>query len=54
MILLWPLAALMLAMGVAPMVWLPTIEQGAHRVLLKIQSEHYAASPTSMPGEGRR
>src|SRR5271157_4298040 len=27
---LWPLAVLMLVMGVAPMLWLPPIEQGVH------------------------
>jgi NADH-quinone oxidoreductase subunit M len=26
----WPLAALMLVMGVAPVLWLPAIEKGAH------------------------
>jgi NADH-quinone oxidoreductase subunit M len=30
MAVLWPLAALMLVMGVAPMLWLPTIETGTH------------------------
>jgi NADH-quinone oxidoreductase subunit M len=27
---LWPLAVMILVMGVAPMLWLPTIEKGAH------------------------
>jgi NADH:ubiquinone oxidoreductase subunit 4 (subunit M) len=27
---LWPMSALMLAMGLAPMLWLSTIEKGAH------------------------
>jgi NADH-quinone oxidoreductase subunit M len=30
MAVMWPLAALMLVMGIAPMIWLPTIEQGVH------------------------
>ncbi len=51
MAVMWPLAALMLAMGVAPMVWLPTIEQGAHRALLK---DSFLTAPISMFGEGRR
>ena len=54
MIVMWPLVALMLTMGVAPMVWLPTIEQGAHRALLKIQYEHGVAAPIFKPEEGRR
>jgi len=32
MAILWPLAALMLVMGIAPMFWLPAIEQGVHFV----------------------
>jgi NADH-quinone oxidoreductase subunit M len=27
---LWPLAVLMVVMGVAPMLWLPTIQTGPH------------------------
>ncbi len=53
MTLMWPLAALMLAMGLAPMFWLPKIEQGAHAALLKVHDEP-ASAPTSMLGEGRR
>jgi NADH-quinone oxidoreductase subunit M len=54
MAVLWPLAALMLVMGVAPMVWLPTIEQGARRPPLKIQYEPALVAPTSIPAEGQR
>ena len=34
---LWPLAALMLVMGVAPMLWLPTIATGAHPPPVHVQ-----------------
>jgi NADH-quinone oxidoreductase subunit M len=54
MAVLWPLAALMLAMGVAPMGWLPTIEQGAHRALHAARFSPASATPVSMSGEGQR
>lgn len=54
MAVLWPLAVLMLVMGVAPMVWLPTIEQGVRREPLKVQYEPGLVMPTSIPGEGRQ
>jgi NADH-quinone oxidoreductase subunit M len=45
---LWPLTALMLVMGVAPMLWLPTIEKGAHPPPpLQVQT-------ISSQGEGQR
>jgi NADH-quinone oxidoreductase subunit M len=44
---LWPLAVLMLVMGVAPMLWLPTIEKGAHPPPLQAQT-------ISSQGEGQR
>jgi NADH-quinone oxidoreductase subunit M len=56
---LWPLTALMLVMGVAPMLWLPIIETGAHPPQLRTPDifPHVLpqfASPTSMNGEGQR
>jgi NADH-quinone oxidoreductase subunit M len=45
--ILWPLAALMLVMGVAPMLWLPTIATGAHPPPMQVQS-------ISSQGEGQR
>ena len=49
---MWPLAALMLAMGVAPMVWLPTIEQGVQFVEKQPQilrlAPHVAQGPVPM------
>jgi NADH-quinone oxidoreductase subunit M len=44
---LWPLTALMLVMGVAPMLWLPTIATGAHPPPMQVQS-------ISSQGEGQR
>jgi NADH-quinone oxidoreductase subunit M len=54
---LWPLTALMLVMGVAPMLWLPTIETGAHPPQLRTPNIlplvlPQSASPTSLKGEG--
>jgi NADH-quinone oxidoreductase subunit M len=46
---LWPLAALMLVMGVAPMLWLPTIATGAHPPPVHVQT-----ITTSSQGEGQR
>jgi NADH-quinone oxidoreductase subunit M len=46
---LWPLVALMLVMGVAPMLWLQTIEKGAHPPPL-----HTHSITTSSQGEGQR
>ena len=56
---LWPLTALMLVMGVAPMLWLPTIETGAHPPQLRTPNIlplvlPQSASPTSLNGEGQR
>jgi NADH-quinone oxidoreductase subunit M len=48
-----PLVVLMLVMGVAPMLWLPAIEQGVRREPPKLQSIH-VLMPASMPGEGQR
>jgi NADH-quinone oxidoreductase subunit M len=42
---LWPLAALMLVMGIAPMFWLPTIQAGPHPP---------QSMSTSFHGEGQR
>jgi NADH-quinone oxidoreductase subunit M len=57
---LWPLAALMLVMGVAPSFWLPAIEKGVRRVQAKESAVSYVpiqALPslsTSSRGEGQR
>jgi NADH-quinone oxidoreductase subunit M len=47
--ILWPLVALMLLMGVAPMLWLPTIEGGAHPPPLHVHTTY-----TAFHGEGQR
>jgi NADH-quinone oxidoreductase subunit M len=47
--ILAPLAALMLVMGVAPMLWLPTIATGAHPPPV-----HVPSITTSSQGEGQR
>jgi NADH-quinone oxidoreductase subunit M len=46
---LWPLTALMLVMGVAPMLWLPFIETGTHPPPIQIQTTY-----TTLQGEGQR
>jgi NADH-quinone oxidoreductase subunit M len=46
---LWPLAALMLVMGVAPMLWLSTIEKGAHPPPAHVQTINLRYQ-----GEGQR
>ncbi len=57
---LWPLAALMLVMGVAPTLWLQTIEKGVHPPRLAAIAETpesappATALPISSPGEGQR
>ncbi|MGD0901898.1 MAG: NADH-quinone oxidoreductase subunit M [Terracidiphilus sp.] len=57
---LWPLAALMLAMGVAPMLWLPLIEKGVQFPQIKepavLHGEVLAppSLPVSSPWEGPR
>jgi NADH-quinone oxidoreductase subunit M len=55
---LWPLAALTLLLGVAPTLWLPTIEKGLHLPLTKesIIVPAHLPPPTvaSLPGEGQR
>jgi NADH-quinone oxidoreductase subunit M len=49
-----PLAALMLVMGVAPMLWLPVIESGAHPPPIKAQALlPQSATSISMTGEGQ-
>jgi NADH-quinone oxidoreductase subunit M len=57
--LLWPLAALMLVMGVAPMLWLPTIATGAHPPQLRMPDTVPLVIPqsailNSSQGEGQR
>ena len=64
MAVLWPLAVLMLAMGVAPMGWLPTIENGVHflqarslwkgPVMTPGSVMPQAALPILLDGEGQR
>jgi NADH-quinone oxidoreductase subunit M len=57
---LWPLAALMLAMGVAPMLWLPSIEKGVQPPQLRETTVLHGQVPAlppltvSSPGEGQR
>ena len=57
---MWPLAALMLVMGVAPSLWLPSIETGVHLPQLREPAdlrEQVLAQPSlsvSSPGEGQR
>ena len=57
---LWPLAALMLVMGLAPSFWLPSIKKGVHLPQVKesvILHEPILALPSlpvSSPGEGQR
>jgi NADH-quinone oxidoreductase subunit M len=57
---LWPLAALMLVMGLAPSFWLPSIEQGVHlpqvkeSVVLGRPVSALPSLPVSSPGEGLR
>jgi NADH-quinone oxidoreductase subunit M len=46
---LWPLTALMLVMGLAPMLWLSTIEMGAHPPPVQAQTTNISSQ-----GEGRR
>jgi NADH-quinone oxidoreductase subunit M len=46
---LWPLTALMLVMGVAPMLWLSTIEKGAHPPPVQAQIINLSSQ-----GEGQR
>jgi hypothetical protein len=61
--LLWPLAVLMLVMGLAPSLWLPQIEQGIHLPQLSRSSvppvpiralNDIYVSPNSYQGEGQR
>jgi NADH-quinone oxidoreductase subunit M len=57
---LWPLAALMLAMGVAPSLWLLSIEKGVRPLQLREpavlpgQVPALPPLPVSSPGEGQR
>ena len=52
--LLWPLAVLTLVMGVAPSIWLPTIEQGVHLPPLITHSGPGFVTLTSTPMGGQR
>jgi NADH-quinone oxidoreductase subunit M len=64
MAILWPLASLMLVMGVAPMLWLPSIEKSVHPPPMRTQWKEpviapqsvvpQAALPISLDGEGQR
>jgi len=49
MAVVWPLAALMLLMGVAPGLWLPAIEQGIHLPQAAEQWKGPAVTPPSAP-----
>lgn len=51
--ILWPLAALMLVMGLAPSYWLQSIEKGL-RLPAVAQQTQSTEIPTSIPGEGPR
>jgi hypothetical protein len=57
---LWPLAALMLFMGLAPSLWLNTIEKGVHLPQQKESSilpaliSPPSVAPISSPEEGQR
>ena len=53
---LWPLVALMLVMGVAPSIWLGTIEQGVHTpsTTSSVTQHFLYASPNSSYGEAQR
>jgi NADH-quinone oxidoreductase subunit M len=51
---LWPLAALMLVMGVAPLLWLPSIETGVRLPQMRISSyspEHVLPIPILREGQ---
>jgi len=55
LIVLWPLAVLMLVMGVAPSLWLPAIEQGVRpHPQLKVQYHSGLAAPTYVLQGGPR
>ena len=55
LIVLWPLAVLMLVMGVVPSLWLPTIEQGVRpHPQLKVQYHSGLAAPTYVLQGGPR
>jgi len=59
-LVLWPLAVLMLVLGLAPSLWLNEIQQGVLRpqgnrpVALSAPVLPHLASTTSSPGEGQR
>jgi NADH-quinone oxidoreductase subunit M len=55
-LVLWPLVALMLVMGVAPSIWLGPIEQGVHppSATLSVTQHFLYASPNSSYGEAQR
>jgi NADH-quinone oxidoreductase subunit M len=46
---LWPLAVLMLVMGVAPMLWLPTIEAGPHPQSIELKSSEKHGAGAKAP-----
>jgi NADH-quinone oxidoreductase subunit M len=52
--ILWPLAVLMLAMGLAPSIWLPTIQTGIHPPQLKGTVVVRSMPPVSSQGEVQR
>jgi NADH-quinone oxidoreductase subunit M len=55
LIVLWPLAVLMLVMGVAPSLWLRAIEQGVRpHPQLKVQYHSGLAAPTYVLQGGQR
>jgi NADH-quinone oxidoreductase subunit M len=55
LVVLWPLAVLMLIMGVAPSYWLPTIEQGVRpHPQLNVQYDPGLTAPTYVPQGGQR
>jgi NADH-quinone oxidoreductase subunit M len=49
MAVMWPLAVMMLAMGVAPGLWLPTIEKGARLLQPTEQRMSTAVAPKPVP-----
>jgi NADH-quinone oxidoreductase subunit M len=54
LVVLWPLAVLMLVMGVAPSFWLPTIEQGVKPHPQQVVYFDIREVPTSYPMGGQR
>jgi len=54
LIVLWPLAVLMLVMGVAPSLWFPTIEQGVRPHPHHVQFSDLVKTPSTPEMEGLR